>query len=315
MTGRREMSATQPATVQRGLHYGGNQMQDLDLAIRSNWFLCSVIALGLVASLQCNAQTAVQPNTVPGAAPAKTMTQLSDAKSIAQARAELARAITANTEVKKGKAFPARHATNAGSSSKTGSCAPTDTLSFSHVASISIASPNHTKKDNLYPDPEDREFYSAPPGWVVQTYSRIVDTAGPPFTAGDSSTPANFAWNSSATYSSVKTQMHSFVASLNIPNVIKADLNAKLDSLISNIASASYSISSSSAVLTHHAQVSGVGVINTSTSHSWYSGWLSGTLVCAPDYMYDQGALINVLKSWVTTTLHHTQWVSQIQAL
>jgi hypothetical protein len=231
----------------------------------------------------------------------------------AQAKAELAKAVDATTVVRKGKAFPAPH--TASTNSKTGACTPTDTQSFDHAASITIASPNHTKKDLKYPDPEDREFYSAPPGWVVQSYARHVDTSGPPFTGGDSSTPANFSWNNSSSYSSVQTQMHSYVASLNIPDVIKADLNAKIDSMISNISSASYSISSSSAVLTHHGQVSGVGTINPHTGHSWYTAWLNGTLACAPEYLYDANALTTMLKSWVTNTLSHTVHYSNFAAV
>ena len=288
-----------------------------------------LVAMALSVSLQCHAETAAKPNpgaapaagapagVVPAAgayigvlrapandtyiaAPAGTFVTFSDA----QAKAELAKAVDATTVVRNGKAFPAPH--TASTNSKTGSCTPTDSQPFDHAASITIASPYHTKKDNKYPDPEDREFYSAPPGWVVQTYSRHVDTAGPPYAGGDSSTPANFSWNNSATYSSVQTQMHSYVASLNIPDVIKADLNAKIDSMISNISSASYSISSSSAVLTHHAQVMGVGVVNTSTGHSWYTAWLNGTLGCAPEYMYDANALTTMLKNWITGTLSHT---------
>jgi hypothetical protein len=298
-------------------------MQNLHLVVRRNRLFGGVVAVGFLAPLQCHAQTAAQPKT--GSVPAVTAPAKLDAKlntkpdtklSDAQAKADLAQAMAATTVVRKGKTFPAPHTTSTGANSKTAaSCSPTDTQPFTRVASISIASPNHTKKENKYPDPEDREFYSAPPGWVVLTYSRIQDTTGDPFVAGDSSTPANFSWNSSSTYSSVQTEMHSYVASLNIPDVVKANLNAKIDAMISDISSATYSLSSSSAVLTHHAQVMGVGVINPHTGHSWYTGWLNGNLACAPDYMHSGPALTSMLKSWVNTTLHHTVHFSVAAAI
>ena len=145
----------------------------------------------------------------------------------------LGQAITSSIVTRKGAEFPLV----AGAS-----CEPHDTQTFTQNAAIDLESPVRVKKTNTYPDPPPMRKVVSPPNadWVIQSYHRVITSVGPPYEAGDSAFPAGYSFLTAGNYSSVKSTMHSFVAGLNVSGQIKADLNAKLDTLISNISSYSY---------------------------------------------------------------------------
>lgn len=215
----------------------------------------------------------------------------------------LRQAIASTTFTRSGRLLPVipLEPNSAKSASQGGaSCELYDTTSFTGAA-IDLESGNHVKTNVYYPPAGPQvEIYSPPNAdWVVQSYSRTVTTAGPPYQAGDSAFPAGYSFLSSGNYSAVTNTVQSYVASLNIPNKAKIDINANLATMISNISSYSMSIGASHGTVKHNAQIQGTGVFNTTTGHSWYHGYISGTLICAPGYLHDQAALIARLKGWV----------------
>jgi hypothetical protein len=219
----------------------------------------------------------------------------------------VAQAMDSNIVIQKGKEFPFV-AKGAGSDNPlTGgaSCELGDTQTFTQNAAIDLESPNHVKKTNTYPSSPPQRSIVSPPNadWVIQSYQRVITSAGPPYEAGDSAFPAGYSFLTTGNYSSVKSTMHSFVGGLKIPGQVQADLNAKLDTLISNISSYSYSLSASHGTVEHTALVRGTGVLNTQAGHSWYHGYINGTLVCAPAYLHDQQALTLRLKTWVNNVV------------
>lgn len=224
----------------------------------------------------------------------------------AETKKLVAKAIASTIITRKGKEFPSvAKVTGSTALTSVASCEPGDTQTFTKNAAIDLESPDHVKKTNTYPSsPPERKVVSPPNAdWVIQSYERVITTAGPPYEAGDSAFPAGYSFLTSGNYSSVKSTMHSFVGSLNVSGQIKADLNAKLDTLISNISSYSYSMSASHGTVEHTALVRGTGVINTTTGHSWYHAYINGTLVCSPAYLRDQNALIERLKTWVNNVV------------
>lgn len=220
----------------------------------------------------------------------------------------VANAIASSIVMLKGKAFPlfAKGSGPAPTATGGASCELGETQTFTNNAAIDLESPNHTAKTKTYPSsPPERKIVSPPNAdWVVQSYQRVITTAGPPYEAGDSAFPAGYSFLTAGNYSSVKSTMHSFVGSLNVPGYVQADLTAKLDTLISNISSYSYSLSGSHGTVEHTALVRGVGVINPTTGHSWYHGYINGTLTCAPAYLHDQNALTTRLKAWVNSVVN-----------
>jgi hypothetical protein len=219
----------------------------------------------------------------------------------------VAEAIASSVVVRKGKEFPLVARGSSADAALTGgaSCELGDTQIFTQNAGIDLESPDHVKKTNTYPStPPERKIVSPPNAdWVIQSYHRVITSAGPPYEAGDSAFPAGYTFLASGSYSSVKSTMHSFVGSLNIPGYVQVDLAAKLDTLISNISSYSYSLSGSHGTVEHTALVRGTGVFNPNVGHSWYHGYIDGSLVCAPAYLHDQNALTTRLKVWVKDVL------------
>jgi hypothetical protein len=219
----------------------------------------------------------------------------------------VAEAIASTIVTLKGKAFPLV-AKGSGSDAVAiggASCELYGTQTFTHAAAIDLESPYHVKKTNTYPSAPPQEAIYSPPNadWVVQSYNRVITSTGPPYVAADSAFPAGYTFLTNSNYSSVSSTMHSFVGSLNVNGKLKADLNAKLDTFISNISAYSYSLSGSHGTVRHTATVWGTGVFNTQQGHSWYHAYINGTLVCAPAYLRDQNALIARLKTWVKSVI------------
>jgi len=244
-------------------------------------------------------QTGVAPQQIGVAQPITV--QLVDTKKL------VADAIASSIVKLKGQEFPiVAKGTGSDAAGKGGaSCELGETQTFTKNAAIDLESPNHTAKSNTYPSSPPERMIVSPPNadWVIQSYQRHITTAGPPYEAGDSAFPAGYSFLTAGNYSSVKSTMHSFVGSLNVPDYVKVDLNAKLDTFISNISSYSYSLSGSHGTVEHTALVRGVGVINLTTGHSWYHGYIDGTLACAPAYLHDQDALTTRLKTWVNSVV------------
>lgn len=219
----------------------------------------------------------------------------------------VAEAIAATIVTRKGKAFPlvAKGSGSDAIAAGGASCELYDTQTFTHGAAIDLESPYHVKKTNTYPSaPPQEAIYSAPNAdWVVQSYYRVITSTGPPYVAADSAFPAGYSFLTNSNYSSVSSTMHSFVGSLNVNGQVKVDLNAKLDTFISNVSAYSYSLSGSHATVRHTATVWGTGVLNWDVGHSWYHGYINGTLVCAPAYLHDQNALTVRLKTWVNSVI------------
>lgn len=225
----------------------------------------------------------------------------------AETKKLVAQAIAANIVKRNGKEFPSVAKGNGSNPTATGwaSCELGDSQAFTQTAKIDLESPTRVKKTNTYPSSPPQEALYSPPNadWVIKSYNRVVTTAGPPYVASDSAFPGGYSFLTNSNYSSVSSTMHSFVASLNVNGNIKADLNAKLDTLISNISSYGYSLSGSHGTVRHTATVWGTGVTNFQVGHSWYHAYINGTLACSPAYLRDQNALILRLKSWVNAVI------------
>jgi hypothetical protein len=220
---------------------------------------------------------------------------------------QVAEAIASSIVTRKGVEFPSVAKVGSDTPLTGGaSCEPGDTQTFTENAKFTLESPDHAKKTNTYPsDPTERKKVVSPPNadWVIQSYNRVITSAGAPFEAGDSAFPAGYSYLTAGNYSSVKTTMHNFVGGLNVSGKIKADLNAKLDTLISNTSSYSYSLGASHGTVEHTALVRGTGNTNTRVRHSWYYAHINGTLVCAPAYLRDQNELTARLKTWVNNVV------------
>lgn len=223
-------------------------------------------------------------------------------------RASAAQAIAGTTVTRHGKLFPVF--TSGLRDSGPGPCNLYDTQEFTHGAQIDIEGGSHRPTSETWPDPAPQNAVYSPPNpeWVVQSYNRVIDSAGAPYTASDSGMPAGYTFSSSASYSAVNSTMQSYVLSLNIPDYIKADLNAQISTMMSNIASYAYSVSASHGTVQHTAYVTGAGRYNVNVGHAWYHGWINGSLVCAPAYLHDPNALTTKMKAWVNTTVSHMRF-------
>jgi hypothetical protein len=235
---------------------------------------------------------AIAPAAPAPAAPAmKEATRQTDARTVA----ELQAAVKATSIVVKGRSYPAlKSAAKAASSS----CQLGSTMAFNQAAQVDIEGGTHKSSSQTWGPNE--QVYSPPnPDYVIQSFNRTITTAGGTYTAGTSQMPPNYSFTNSVNYSSASNSLHNYVLSLNIPGVVQGNLNAMINSALSNYQSYSQSLGASSGTVKHQAQVWGTGVYNTQVGHSWYHGYIDGTLICAPAYLHDQNTLETAMKAWV----------------
>ena len=176
---------------------------------------------------------------------------------------------------------------------------------FGPVASINLASGNHQKQNIATPPGAPQVAIYSPKNadWLIQFYSRHVDSANGTFVASDSASPANYSFTNSVDYSAISSNMQSFVASLGLNSQQVASLNAQIQTYLFNYQAYLNSISNSNGAVHHTAQVWGAGVFNVNAGRSLYTGWINGWLVCAPAFLHDQAAIEARLKQWVQRVL------------
>jgi hypothetical protein len=213
-------------------------------------------------------------------------------------------AIAESTITIKGKQYPAPVRTGLRSSSGA-SCQLGDTMNFSHVAELNLASPMH-EKTSWTSGPTIATYSPPNSDYVINTYNRVVSSRGAPETDSDSAYPAGYSNINSGFYNAISSTMHSYVASLAASGSLfgmsasaQASLNAQINTYISNYQAYSSSIGGSNSSVTQTAQVWGAGKYNLNVGHSWYNGWFNGSLICAPAWLHNQAAIESQLKSWV----------------
>lgn len=257
----------------------------------------------LAAFIPATVSAAPAPVAMPAAAPAAAVSSRSaDARTVADLNA----AIKASSIVYKGKLFPslktpssgAAHKSSSAAATQSASCPIGSTIGFNQGAEIDLEGGNHKPTNQTWGP--DEEVYSPPnPDYVIQTFGRTVTSAGGTYNAGTSQMPPNYSFTNSINYSTATNDLHNYVLSLDIPDVVKANLNTTINNTFSNYQSYAQTLAASAGSVKHHAQVWGTGVFNTSQGHSWYHGYIGGSLICAPAYLHDQGLLESGMKAWV----------------
>jgi hypothetical protein len=212
-------------------------------------------------------------------------------------------AIAESTITIKGKQYPAPLHTQRSSSGA--SCQLGDTMNFSHVAELNLASPTHVSS-SWTTGPMTATYSPPNSDYVINSYSRVVSSRGNPETDSDSAFPAGYSGMNSGFYNAVSSTMHSYVASLAASGNLfgmsaagQASLNAQINTYISNYQAYAYSIGGSNSSLQQTGQVWGAGKYNIHVGHSWYNGWFSGTVICAPAWLHNQAGMESQLKAWV----------------
>lgn len=217
-------------------------------------------------------------------------------------------AILANTILRGGKRYPKMPTIAAGKRSSDGvlaSCEIGDLMSVTNVASINLQGPKKAKKDVAHPPTGPMDQMWSPPNtdWVIQSYSRVITSKGGTTADSDTAVPSGYSSNAAGSYNTVRQATHDYVLSLSIPDIIKAELNAQIDTMVSNTGSYTSSLTASHGSVRHLAQVWGTGVANFSQAHSWYEGHINAQLICAPAYLRDPNVYLSRLKQWVDSTV------------
>jgi len=108
----------------------------------------------------------------------------------------VAQAMASSIVTRKGMEFPIVAKVSSSDPTATGwaSCEPGDTQTFAQNAAIDLESGDHVLKTRTYPsEPPLRKIVSPPNAdWVIQSYHRVVTSAGHPYEASDSAFPAGY---------------------------------------------------------------------------------------------------------------------------
>jgi len=189
-----------------------------------------------------------------------------------------------------------------------GTCRLGDMKPFGPVAYINLAGGNHQRPSVATPAgaPRVASYSPSNPDWLIQFYDRHVDSANGTFVARDVASPPNYSFTS-VNYSALSTNMQNFVASLGLNDQHSAYINAHIQTYLLNYEAYANSISSANGSVRLTAQVWGTGAFNANPGHSWYTGWIVGSLVCAPAFLHDQDALEMRLEQWVRRVLVKAQ--------
>lgn len=249
-----------------------------------------VLAAGIVVA-------ALSPAIVPAAPAPAVVKGESASKSSAATVALLNEAVKSTSITVKGRTYPQLKSPSAAKSSSA-SCQLGSTMGFDQGAAIDLEGGTHRPTNETWGP--DVAVYSPPdPDYVILSFNRTVTSAGGVYNAGTSQMPPNYSFSNSVNYSTATANLHNYVFSLDIPDVIKTNLNAYINNSFSNMQSYAQSLSASSGTIKHHGQVWGAGKYNFNVGHSWYHGYLGGTLICAPAYLHDQAQMEAAMRGWV----------------
>jgi hypothetical protein len=219
---------------------------------------------------------------------------------LAKTDADAQRLIQSSVVTVRGMQFPkAPTLTNAKTTASC--CQPGDSRSINGVAKIDLSTPKGLAKNKYVPSAGYTEAVYSPPlsCWTISSYNRHVTDANNPYEAMDDAQPANFHYLTNQEFTSTLEEMKHYVATLNILDKYKGNLDAKLESFVKSYSSYKNEISTSHGQVRHKARVQGLGAFNGS---SWYHAEINTTEICCPPEIRDQSALRQTLKSWVDDT-------------
>ncbi|MEO1643138.1 MAG: hypothetical protein AAFR74_07355 [Pseudomonadota bacterium] len=169
----------------------------------------------------------------------------------------------------------------------------TQTQNFSHHGLY--------KQKKSWSDTRQHSFFS-PNFWVTDSGSVTLTSRGLPASFSPTVLQSNMTFNTNSEYNTVQSSLNSYVASLDIPDTIKADINIQLQEFISNFQSYTNAISSSHGGFQVTTTVGGTGRLNFNTGHAWIEGRMVVQQTCVPPELTNPGDLEQKLKLWIDDT-------------
>jgi hypothetical protein len=164
-------------------------------------------------------------------------------------------------------------------------------------ANISAALPKGTKKDVR----ESHESkYSAPSCWLILRANKThAENLGPTSSTQDL-VPSGFTFATAQTFATETQTLKDYVLKLDIPDVVKAELNLRLEEFAKNYSSYASSMTASHSTLVHRATLSGAGKFNGRTT---YRAYYDVELTCCPPELTDGKAFESAMRVWIDATV------------
>jgi hypothetical protein len=228
------------------------------------------------------------------------LAQVPQARPDEQVQASAQAALAAATKTLKGKAFPAAADPQQAQMKVAGQsfCDPYDMRSQLGVAELSLEFPKQTRREK---SKHGEATYSPPlPIWVISSYTRTEQSNMGPVSFAVNAVPGGYHSLTNSQFTDEFTSTKNYVATLNIPPKVKADLTAKLEEYVKNYQSYAQEISASHGSIMHSADIKGAGIGN---GRTLYRASFTTTEVCAPAETRDVAALDKRLKSVIAAVV------------
>jgi Mucin-2 protein WxxW repeating region len=173
-------------------------------------------------------------------------------------------------------------------------CQPYSRTTVTGQASLSLITPHNAKK--TYSETKSA-FYTPPNYYVIESANRVQHSANMTYSATHSTYAEGQTFVSYQEVKDVQKRMNDYLVSLDIPDVIKANLSVKINELTDNYYSLSLQLASSHNVAQHTATVRGNGALV--GKRSWYEGDLSVNVLCIPPEVKDAAVIERLIKIWL----------------
>lgn len=186
-------------------------------------------------------------------------------------------------------------------------CQPYTRTRIQGQASISVTSPHYSPKSWT----QTVEAYYTPPAYyVIESAYRVPTSTNKSFSASHSTFAEGQTFVTYQELQDINKRVLDYLGSLDISDVLKAELNVKINELTEGYHRFSSSVASSHNTAKHTASVWGNG--RTVGVRSWYHGYLDVDVLCIPPELKDPATIERFMKLYIDkkANVQSGQWTA-----
>ncbi|WP_350655710.1 hypothetical protein [Psychrobacter sp. S1-30-MNA-CIBAN-0213] len=151
-------------------------------------------------------------------------------------------------------------------------------------------------------DVRQQEYFSSN-GWIPDSGKLTITSRSPLSSFSISKVAKDMVINRKQDYIVAQKKANDYVVGLDLPEIVKTNLNAKIDEFSANYQTVSDQLMSSHNGFLVTTTVSGTGFFNLKDPYSWVHGSFAITETCIPPEVYNPDLLEKAYIAWVNSTV------------
>lgn len=158
------------------------------------------------------------------------------------------------------------------------------------------------KAKHSWSDIRQQRYFSSN-GWIPDSGKLTITSRSPLSSFNISKISKDLVFNSKQDYIMAQRKANEYVVGLDIPEAVKANLNAKIDEFSANYQTVGDQLMSSHNGFLVTTTVSGTGLFNLKDPYSWVHGSFAITETCVPPEVSNPALLEKAYVAWVNSTV------------